>query len=93
MAPRDLIGFDTITLKGDSLTRAIAALRVARQQVRLAIADVESWRLEAALSEIEDEIGVHLGKIDDAVEADAAEREESGEAAARRQAWLPLRAA
>lgn len=75
------------------LTRAIAALRVAREQVRLAIADVESWRVEEGLSEIEDEIGVQLAKIDDAAEADAAELEESGEAAARRQAWLPLRAA
>jgi hypothetical protein len=93
MATLDLIGFDTITLKGDPLTRAIAALRVARQHVRLASADAESWRLEAALSEIEDELGVQLARIDDAVEADAAELEETGEAAARRQAWLPLRAA
>jgi hypothetical protein len=93
MTTSDLIGFDSFTLKGDSLTRAMAALRVARQQVRLAVADTDSWRVEAALSEIEDEIGVHLSRIEDAVDDDVADREESGEAAARRQAWLPLRAA
>jgi hypothetical protein len=89
----DLIGFDNFTLKGDPLSRAIAALRVARLQVRLAIADTQSWRLEAALSDIEDEIGVHLATIADAVDTDAAEAEESGEAEARRQAELPLRVA
>jgi hypothetical protein len=89
----DLIGFDNFTLKGDPLSRAIAALRVARLQVRLAIADTQSQRLEAALSDIEDEIGVHLAAIADAVDNDAAEAEESGEASARRQAELPLRVA
>ena len=89
----DLIGFDSFTLRGDPVTRAKAALRVARQQVRLAYDDTKSWRLESVLSDIEDEIGVQLGEIEDAVDADAAAVEESGEGAARRQAWLPLRAA
>jgi hypothetical protein len=89
----DLIGFDNFTLKGDPLVRAMAALRVARQQVALAFSDTTSWRLEEVLSEIEDEIGVHLGKIENAVDDDAADAEASGEAAASRQAWLPLRAA
>jgi hypothetical protein len=93
MKSSDLFGFDTFTLKGDPLQRAAAALQVARQQVRHALADVESWRVEVALSEAEDELGVLLSKIDDAVDADAAELEESGAAAVRRQAWLPLRAA
>jgi hypothetical protein len=61
--------------------------------VRLAYDDTKSWRLESVLSDIEDEIGVHLSEIEDAVDADAAAVEESGEGAARRQAWLPLRAA
>ena len=86
----DLIGFDNFTLKGDPLSRAMAALRVARQQVRFAYDDTTSWRLEAALSEIEDEISEHLGKIRSAVDDDAADAEASGEADARRQAWLPL---
>ena len=75
----DLIGFDNFTLKGDPLSRAKAALRVARHQVRLAYGDTDSWRLEAVLSDVEDEIGVQLSLIEDAVEDDAAEAEESGE--------------
>ena len=89
----DLIGFDNFTLKGDPLSRAMAALRVARHQVRLAIGDTESWRLEAVLSDTEDQLGDHLGRIRQAADDDAADTEESGEADVRRQAWLPLRAA
>ena len=89
----DLVGFDSFTLKGDPVSRAKAALRVARHQVRLAYGDTESWRLEAVLSDIEDEIGVHLSRIEDAVDDDAADAEESGEAASLRQAWLPLKVA
>jgi hypothetical protein len=59
----------------------------------LAYGDTESWRLEAVLSDIEDEIGVHLSQIQQAVDDDAADAEESGEAASLRQAWLPLRVA
>jgi hypothetical protein len=40
----DLFDFDTVTLKGDPLDRAKAALRVARLHVRLANADTNSWR-------------------------------------------------
>jgi hypothetical protein len=89
----DLFGFDTITLKGDPMDRAKAALRVARLHVQLANADTNSWRLEDVLSEIEDEIGVHISRIDDAVMDDAANLEASGEAQRLRQAELPLRAA
>jgi hypothetical protein len=89
----DLFGFDTITLKGDPMDRAKAALRVARLHVQLANADTNSWRLEDVLSEIEDEIGVHISRIDDAVMDDAANLEASGEAQRLRQAELQLRAA
>jgi hypothetical protein len=89
----DLIGFDSFTLKGNALARAKAALRVARHQVRLAYGETESWRLEGVLSDIEDEIGLQLSRIEDAEEDDAADAEESGEAATLRQAWLPLRVA
>ena len=68
-------------------------MRVARHQVRLAYGDTDSWRLEGVLSDIEDQIGVHLSLIEDALEDDVAEAEESGEAASFRQAWLPLRVA
>lgn len=93
MMTADLIGFDNITLKGDPLSRALAALRIARQQVRLAKGDTDSWRLEAVLSRIEDEIGADLHMVENARDDDAAALVESGEAAARLQAWLPLRAA
>jgi hypothetical protein len=89
----DLFGFDTVTLKGDPLDRAKAALRIARLHVRLANADTDSWRLEAVLSEIEDEIGVHITRIDDAVTDDLDDLEASGEAYRLRQAELPLRVA
>jgi hypothetical protein len=91
MKTADLIGFDNITLKGDPLSRAKAALRIARQQVRLASADTDSWRLEAVLASIEDDLGVHLHKIDNAQEDDAAALVESDPVLL--QAWLPLRAA
>jgi hypothetical protein len=89
----DLIGFDLFTLKGDPVSRAVAALRVARQQVRLAYSDTESRRLEAVLSAIEDEISDHLGRIANAMDDDAADQQTSGDAIALRQAELPLRAA
>lgn len=93
MMARDLIGFDLFTLKGDALDRAKAALRVARNQVRLAYDETPSWRLEAVLCDIEDQIDVHLSQIETALDADTADLEAGGEAAARRQAELPLRAA
>jgi hypothetical protein len=89
----DLFGFDTFTLKGDPLSRAMAALHVAQHQVRLAYGETDSWRVETVLAEIDDELGVHLSRIESAIDDDGAEAEASGEAAARRQAWLPLRAA
>ncbi len=89
----DLIGFDTFTLKGEPVARAVSALRVARQQLRLAYGETESWRLEAVLADIDDELGAHLRKIEDAIDDDAAEAEACSESAARRQAWLPLQAA
>jgi hypothetical protein len=89
----DLIGFDLFTLKGDPLDRAKAALRVARQQVRLAYDDTGSWRVETVLSDIEDQIGVDISAIEGALDDDAADREASGEPYKVRQAELPLRAA
>ena len=90
---RDLVGFDTFTLKGDPLSRAMAALRVARQQVRLAVADTRSHRLVPVLCDIDDEITLRLCRIEDAVDDDAADAAEASEADARRQAESPLRAA
>jgi hypothetical protein len=80
---------DNFTFTGDPLTRAMDALKVALHQVRLAQHATNSWRLEDALSEIEDDLGVDISRIRDAVEDDVADAEYSGEAEARRQPWLP----
>ena len=80
---------DTFTLTGDPITRAIDALKVAKHQVRLAQHATSNWRLEQALADIEDDLGVDLSRVHDAMEDVAADAEYSGEAAARRQAWLP----
>jgi hypothetical protein len=89
----DLFGFDTVTLKGDPLDRAKAALRVARLHVRLAYADTNNRRMEDVLSEIEDEICLHISRIDGAVMDGADDLEASGEAQRLRQAELPLQVA
>jgi hypothetical protein len=88
----DLFGFDTVTLLGNPLERAVAALRVARHQVRLAQGDTKSARLEGVLEDIEDDLGAHLKRIDDALEDDADDFADSAEWWALRQAELPLRA-
>jgi hypothetical protein len=90
---RDLVGFDTITLKGDPLSRAMAALRVARQQVRLAVAETRSSRLVPVLCDADDEITLRLCRIEDALDDDAADSAEAHETLSRRQAELPLQAA
>jgi hypothetical protein len=88
----DLFGFDTVTLLGAPLERAKAALRVARHQVRLAYGATQSPRLESVLEDIEDDLGAHLARIDDAVEDDADDFAETSEWWSSRQAELPLRA-
>lgn len=87
---RDLMGFDTITLRGDPVSRAMAALSVARYQVRSARYMV-SCRLEAILSEIDSAMAVHLRRLEDEIEDDAADAEVSVDDSANRQAWLHLR--
>jgi hypothetical protein len=91
-AAADLFGFDTVTLLGDPLARAKAALRVARHQVRLAYGASGSSRLETVLEDIEDDIGAHLVRIDDAVQDDADDAADTAEWWTQRQAELPLRA-
>ena len=88
----DLFGFDTVTLLGDPLERAKAALRVARHQVRLAYGATQSPRLETVLKDIEDTLGAALAQIDDAVQDDADDYRETAEWWALRQAELLLRA-
>ena len=73
----------------DPVTRAIDALKLARRHVRLAQRATNNWRLEAALADIEDDLGVDLSRIQDAMDDNAADAEFNGEAQARRQAWQP----
>ncbi|WP_428490678.1 hypothetical protein [Rhodopila sp.] len=75
----------------DPVARAVDALKLARRQVRLAQRATNNWRLEGALADIEDDLGVDLTRIQDAVHDNAADAEFSGEAQVRRQAWLPPR--
>jgi hypothetical protein len=88
----DLVGFDTVTLLGSPIERAKAALRVARHQVRLAYGDTQSPRLETVLEDVEDDLGAHLVRIDDALQDDADDDAGTAEWWALRQAELPLRA-
>jgi hypothetical protein len=88
----DLFGFDTVTLLGNPLERAKAALRIARHQVRLAYGNTQSSRLETVLEAIEDDLGGHLAQIDDAAQDDADDFAETAEWWALQQAELPLRA-
>jgi hypothetical protein len=84
--------FSIVTLQGDPLERAKSALRVARHQVRVASGGTESPRLETVLEDIEDDLGGHLKRIDDAVQDDADDFAESAEWWALRQAEQPPRA-
>ncbi len=88
----DLFGFDTVTLLGDPLTRAKAALRIARHQIRLAYGATGSPRMEMVLEDVEDNLGAALVQIDDAMQDDADDFAETAESWASRQAELPLRA-
>ena len=78
-----------VTLTSDPVARAIDALKLARHQVRQAQHATNNWRLEGALSDIEDDLDVDLSRIQDAADDNAADAEFSGEAAARRRTWLP----
>lgn len=84
--------FSTVTLQGDPLERAKTALRVARHQVRVASGGTESPRLETVLEDIEDDLGGHLKRIDDAVQDDADDYAETAEWWAVRQSEQPLKA-
>lgn len=80
---------DTFTLADNGLTRALEALQVAKHQVRLAQSATSSWQIEAALTEIEDDLSDCLARIHDALESDIADAEESGEVERERRSWFP----
>jgi hypothetical protein len=92
MASTTALDFDTVTLQGEPLERAKAALQIAQHEVHAASGGTECPRLETVLEDIEDDISGHLKRIDDAVEDAADDFAESAEWWARRQAEQPLRA-
>jgi hypothetical protein len=85
-------GFGLATPKGDPLHLASAALRVARHQVQLPIDDTKKGQIEGVLFSMLDDVGVYTSKVTGTMDYSSASGE-SGEATARWQAWLPLRAA
>ena len=79
---------DTFFLSGERLERLRQALKVAGHQARLAQNSGYGRHVEDALAEIEETITDHLALIDNAVDDDRAEAEESGEAERERRAYF-----
>jgi hypothetical protein len=77
---------DTFTLTGKRLDRLRQALEVAGHQARTAQSGGYGRHVEDALMEIGETIGDHLARINNALDDDKAEAEESGEAERRRRA-------
>lgn len=80
---------ETGTLRGDHLSRALDALRIARHHARIAQGAADGRHLQEALAELDEAVDDHLARIRNAVEDDAAEAEENGEADRRRRACFP----
>ena len=83
---------DTFTLVGDNTSRIIQLLRWAQRHAQLDQAIVGP-RLQDALTDLEDALTDQIGALDNAVQDDLADAEESGAAERERRAWHPLRAA
>jgi hypothetical protein len=77
---------DTFFLSGERLDRLRQALRVAVHQARIAQSGHYGRHVEDTLTEIEDAIGEHLAKIDNALDDDRAEAEQFGEG---ERSWFP----
>ena len=71
---------DTFTLSGERLDRLRQALKVAQHQSHLAQSGDYGRHVGDALAEIEELISDHLARIENALEDDKAEAEESGAA-------------
>jgi len=82
----------TFTLSGDYEHRVLEALRIAQHQARLAKAGAAP-RMQDALVGPEDALSEQIAWLENAVEDDKADAEESGEAERERNAYYPLRAA
>jgi hypothetical protein len=80
--------FDTFFLSGGRLDRLRQALQAAVDQARVAQDSGHGRNVEDALTEIEETIAAQLCRIDNAVDDDKADAEESGEAERARRSWF-----
>jgi hypothetical protein len=77
-------------LNGEALDRVRQALQVARQQAHLAWSAGYGRHVEDRMTQIEEAISGCLAEIDDAVDADRTETEESAEAKRQHRSWFPI---
>ena len=73
----------------DHLEPLLQALRVALHQARVTQSSSYGRHVEDALVEVEDAIANQLATIENAVDDDRAEAEETVEAERERQSWFP----
>ena len=83
------IVYDTFSLSGERLNRLRQALKVAGHQARIAQNGSYGHHVADALAEIEETIIDHLARIENALDDDKAEAEESGEAERSRRTYFP----
>jgi hypothetical protein len=74
---------------GDLLQRVTRSLEFAREQLRRAQQESMGPHVDDTLIEADEAIGAQLADLARAMAADAAAREESGEADRERQTWFP----
>ena len=79
---------DTFSLSGERLNRLRQALKVAGHQARIAQNGSYGRHVADALAEIEETIIDHLARIENALDDDKAEAEESGEAERSRRTYF-----
>jgi hypothetical protein len=79
----------TTEFAGDLLQRVTQSLEFAREQLWRAQQESMGAHVDDTLIDADEAIGEQLAKLDRALAADAAGREESGEADRERQAWFP----
>jgi hypothetical protein len=79
---------ETFALSGDNVSRITQLLRLAQRHARLDQAIVGP-RLQDALTDLEDALTDQIGALDNAVQDDLADAEESGVADRQRRASYP----
>jgi hypothetical protein len=77
---------DTFTLSGDNVSRITQLLRLAQRHARLDQVMVGP-HLQDALTDLEDALSDQIAALDNAIQDDLADAEESGAADHQRRAW------